>query len=309
MLQVTRVWTTLMAMLMLAVAGAQGGGSAPPDAPVPPFDHLFLIVLENRGYDQVIGNPDMPNLNALAGRYALAADHHGVGHPSLPNYVALISGGTWGSQSDDPSQTFNEPTLAGQLEGAGLGWKAYMQALPSAGFQGAFAGSGGLYAKKHDPFLLFPSIADAPARAARVVPLQQLGADLETGHAPAFAFIVPDQCHDMHGTSHCQDAHALDRAGDAFVQHWVQAILASSAWTGNSAIVVTFDEAPQGVASVLGLGANHIATIVISREGPRGFTLHTPTDHYALLRTLEEAWGLPLLGQASGATSMAPLFR
>jgi len=306
MLRVTRVWTTVwmtvVLFLTLGVAGAQG-------ASLPPFDHLFVIVLENRGYDQVMGNPDMPSLNALARRYALAADHHGVAHPSLPNYVALISGDTWGSRSDDPSQRFGEPTLAGQLEAAGLGWKAYMQGLPSAGFQGAFAGPGGLYARKHDPFLLFERIANAPARAARVVPLQQLGADLETGHAPAFAFIVPDQCHDMHGTSRCQDAHALDRAGDAFVQHWVQTIMASSAWRGNSAIVVTFDEAPQGVASVLGLGANHVFTLVISREGPRGFTLHAPTDHYALLRTLEEAWGLPLLGRAAHAASMAPLFR
>jgi phospholipase C len=303
-----RVWTTTMMIGVLGMALAQGGGT-PAAAPLPPFDHLFLIVLENRGFDQVIGNPDMPSLNALAERYGLAANHHGVAHPSLPNYVALISGGTWGSRSDDPTQTFEQPTLAGQLEAKGLDWKAYMQGLPSAGFQGPFAGAGGLYAKKHDPFLLFPRIAGVPSRAGRVVPLQQLGADLETGHAPAFAFIVPDQCHDMHGTSQCQDAHALDRAGDAFVQHWVQTIQASRAWTGNSAIVVTFDEAPQGVASVLGLGENHIATLVISREGPRGFTLHTPTDHYSLLRTLEDAWGLPRLGKAADATSMAALFR
>ncbi len=319
-----RRWAAVVVLLTLGAAGAQGAGAPPAassaassaasgavaaDTGLPPFDHVFLIVLENRSYDQVIGNPDMPNLNALARRYALAADDHGVAHPSLPNYVALISGGTWGSRSDDPSQRFSEPTLAGQLEAAGRSWKAYMQGLPSAGFRGDFAGAGGLYAKKHDPFLLFGAIAHAAARRARVVPLQQLGADLETGHAPAFAFLVPDQCHDMHGTSRCSDAHALDKAGDAFVQHWVRQIMASSAWSGNSAIVVTFDEAPQGIASVLGLGANHVFTLVISRRGPRGFTYRTPTDHYALLRTLEDAWGLPRLGKAAGATSMAPLFR
>jgi len=103
-------------------------------------------------------------------------------------------------------------------------------------------------------------------------------------------------------------ARALDRAGDAFVQHWVRQIMGSSAWSGTSAIVVTFDEVPQGIASILGLGANHIFTLVIGRDGPRGFTLHARTDHYALLRTLEEAWRLPLLGKAANAASMAPLF-
>ncbi|MEJ2358170.1 MAG: alkaline phosphatase family protein [Deinococcales bacterium] len=304
--RLTRILTWVVASVIVGGAFAQ-----PPAQPsgLPPFDHLFLIVLENRGFDQVIGNPDMPAINALARRYALAANDHGVAHPSLPNYVALITGGTWGSHSDDPSQTFDHPTLAGQLEAAGLTWKAYMQGLPSPGFQGAFAGSGGLYAKKHDPFLLVPNIAGDPARARRVVPLTQLGADLETGHAPTFAFIVPDQCHDMHGTGACTGRSALDRAGDAFVDHWVRAIQASSAWTGRSAVVVTFDEAPEGIASLLGAGGNHVATIVIARQGPRGLTSHASTDHYSLLRTLEGAWGLGYLGQAASASSMDALFR
>lgn len=298
-----RIAAAVLACSALAAAFAQG------QAPKP-FDHLFLIVLENRSYRQVIGNPNMPELNRLAKRYGLAADAHGVAHPSLPNYVALISGGTWGSHSDDASQRFDHPTIAGQLEAKGLSWKAYMQGLPSPGFKGQVAGKGApLYAKKHDPFLLFPRIADDPARAAHVVPLVQLGSDLETGHVPSFAFIVPDQCHDMHGTAACGGGPALDRAGDAFVKTWVDDIMASSAWTGNAAIVITFDEAPEGIAALLGAGANHIATIVVAREGPRAFTLHARTTHYSLLRTLEQAWGLPYLGEAAKATSMSALFR
>lgn len=288
---------------------AFGSALAAPGA-LAPFDHVFLIVLENRGYDQVIGNTDMPTLNALARRYGLATDYHGVGHPSLPNYVALITGDTWGSQSDDPSQRFDHASLAGQLEARGLTWKAYMQALPAPGYSGDYAGpNGALYAKKHDPFMLIPAIAGDPNRAREVVPLQQLGADLETGRAPSFAFIVPDVCHDMHGAPSCRDTRALDRAGDAFVKTWVDRIMASSDWTGHSAIVVTFDEAPEGIAAVLGLGKNHVATIVVTTDGPRGATLAAPTSHYALLHTLEEAWGLPYLAKAGTAPSMAPLFR
>jgi len=300
-------WRVAVTVAGTMLAAAALG--APPAAPAP-FDHLFLIVLENRGYGEVIGNPDMPAINALAKRYGLATDYHGVGHPSLPNYVALVTGDTWGSHSDDPSQRFDHPSLAGQLAAKGLTWKGYMQALPSPGFTGDYAGKGAiLYAKKHDPFMLLPAIAGDPARARRVVPLQQLGADLETGHAPTFAFIVPDVCHDMHGAPSCGDPHALDRAGDAFVNTWVHRIMGSSAWSGHSAIVITFDEAPEGLASVLGLGANHVATVVISKDGPRGATFDGRTDHYGLLRTLEQAWGLPLLAKAQGATSLAPLFQ
>lgn len=304
---------TALLLWLLATAGpatVSAAAAPPPASPPAPFDHLFLIVMENRSYGQVIGNADMPSINALAKRYGLATDYHGVAHPSLPNYVALVTGDTWGSRSDDPSQRFDHPSLAGQLETKGLSWKGYMQALPSPGFTGDYGGKNAvLYAKKHDPFMLLPAIADHPARARRVVPLQQLGADLQTGHAPSFAFIVPDLCHDMHGAPSCRDAHALDKAGDAFVDTWVHEIMASSAWSGHAAIVITWDESPQGLASVLGLGENHVATVVIARDGPRGARLDTRSDHYALLRTLEEAWGLPLLGKAADAASMAPLFR
>lgn len=298
----------LAALGAILLAACWGGSvlAAPPPAPL---DHVFLIVLENRGYASVIGNADMPTINALARRYGLATDSHGVAHPSLPNYVALITGDTWGSHSDAPSQRFDHPSLAGQLEAAGLSWKGYMQGLPSAGYTGDYAGQPVLYAKKHDPFMLIPAIAGDPRRARRVVPLTQLGADLETGQAPTFAFIVPDLCHDMHGAPSCTGTQALDRAGDAFVDTWVHRIMTSSAWSGHAAIVITFDEAPEGLASVLGLGANHIALIVITSDGPRGVRLSSRTDHYSLLRTLEDAWGLPRLGRAQNAGSMAPLFR
>jgi len=287
-------------------------GAAPAAAPPQPapFDHLFVIVLENRAYQDVIGNPDMPTINALARRYGLATDYHGVAHPSLPNYVALITGDTWGSRSDDPSQRFDHPSLAGQLEAAGLTWRAYMQSLPSPGFSGDQAGRGtAVYAKKHDPFMLVPAIAGDPGRASNVVPLLQLGADLATGSAPSFAFIAPDLCHDMHGAGACPGTQALDRAGDDFVRTWVDRIMASSAWSGNAAIVITFDEAPQGLKSVLGMGENHVALVAISRDGPRGVRFDLHADHYALLRTLEEAWGLPFLARARDAASMAKLFR
>lgn len=298
-------------LALLVLLSGLGLAFAQPSTQLKPFSHAFVIVLENRGYDQVIGNPNLPTLNKLARTYGLAANYHAIVHPSLPNYVALISGGTWGSHSDDPSQTFSQPTLAGQLEQHGLTWKGYLQGLPKAGFTGPYAGG---YAKKHDPFMLFPAIAQNPTRAAKVVPLSQLGRDLDDQQAPNFALIIPDLCHDLHGAPSCPVGKALDTAADTFVKRWVNTIMAK-AWQGNAAIIITFDEGEEGVVtrvkSALGIehGGGRIATIVIAREGPHPLVSNAPYNHYSLLRTLEQAWGLPYLGKAAQAKPMTEFFQ
>ena len=116
----------------------------------------------------MIGNPNLPTFNALVKRGALARQYTGVAHPSLPNYVALIAGSTMNLRGDNPAQSFTGSTLASQLDSRGLSWKGYFQGLPAAGSGVPYAG---LYAKKHNPFMLNGDIANDPARAAKVVPL------------------------------------------------------------------------------------------------------------------------------------------
>jgi len=273
---------------------------------LPWINHAFVIVLENRSYDQVIGNPNLPYLNDLARTYGLAARYYGAAHPSLPNYVAMIAGRTFGSRSDDPSQRFYGPTLVEEMDQRGLSWKAYMQDLPYPGFLGDYAGSPVLYGKKHDPFLLFPAIAHSP-QARRVVPLHQLFRDLRENHVPNLAFIVPDLCNDLHGAPSCPLGPALDQAGDAFVRHLVTAILKSPAWTGHSVIFIVFDEGGYGPApGPLYAGGRSLALVVV-RGAPHRVSQEL-FDPYSLLRTLERAWHLPLLGHAAQVHSFAPFF-
>lgn len=275
---------------------------------VPPLDHAFVIVLENHGFDGVIGNKNMPNLNGLASTYGLAANYYGVGHPSLPNYVALISGDTFGSASDDPRQRFGAPNIATQLMAKGRTWRGYMQGLPRAGFEGNYNGL--VYGKKHDPFMLSSAIADDPKAALNVVPLDELGQDLASNRAPDFALIAPDLCHDMHGGPTCLPGGGLDRTGDAFVGKWVGDIMASSVWTDRSLIVVTFDESEnrrEVAPNALDIGG-HVATIVITKTGPKGVQSKVLYDHYALLRTLEDGFGLARLGHAAQAKPMVEFF-
>ncbi|GGQ98226.1 alkaline phosphatase family protein [Deinococcus ruber] len=271
-------------------------------APAPTLQHVFVFVLENHSLGSVIGNPNLPTLNKLASTYGYAANYTGVVHPSLPNYVAMIAGDTMNMAGDNPGQRFAGDNLALQLETAGLKWRGYMQGLPKAGSTADYAGS---YGKKHNPFMLSADIAGSEARRMNVVPYEQFGSDLASGTLPNFSFLVPDLCHDMHGALNCLGRAALDRTGDAFIGTWAQKIMASSVWKPGAAIVVTFDEGGGGDKAG---GGGRIATIVITPDGPRAKVSSVAYNHYSLLRTLEEGFGLPLLRGAKTATAMNDLF-
>jgi len=167
---------------------------------VPHYDHIFVIVEENHGFSDVIGNPAAPNLNALANQFGLATDYFGISHPSEPNYVALLGGNTFGVNSDNPyyTNTVSQPSLIQQLDKANISWKAYLQGLPHPGYQGICypANCNGepdkdpLYVSKHNAIGNFTTSRSA-ADWARQVPMGRLGHDLLTGRVPAFSWSSP----------------------------------------------------------------------------------------------------------------------
>jgi phosphatidylinositol-3-phosphatase len=360
-----------MLLLALLVTGCGGGGGAPAASPTaktpaittpittvtlqpapspsptaPPLQHIFYIMMENHALNQVLGNTaDAPYLNQLAGSYGIATHYFGVTHPSLPNYLAAISGsfqGIWddctagagvtcapqafGSQltSQEANQAastahlFAAQTLVDQLEAHHLTWKAYMQSLPSAGFSGGYAGS---YGQKHDPFMYFATIRDNPARLQRIVPFTQFSTDLQSGSMTNFAWITPDACNDMHGASNCSGYDSLIAQGDAFVRGVVSAIMSSPAWNAGSAIVIAWDEndassdgccnSPTGVNGGT-LGGGNVPLIVITSRGPHHLVLANRSyNHYSLLATIEQLWGLGCLANTcgmGGADLLTPLF-
>ena len=326
-------------------------GAASTANPIPRYQHIIEIMMENTKYSTIIGNPLAPNLNALASRYGLATDYFGVTHPSEPNYVASISGSFWGIQDDnnfyctpalattDPTcagttvnHTVTEPNLATQLAAAGMTWKGYFQNLPPTPPGGLImtgpnangpytfkwpSNTDALYASKHNPFVNFTG---TQGDTANMVPDTQLGADLATGNLPNYSLVVPDQCHDMHGTNGCGDTSTLISAGDAYVGTIVSEIMHSRVWAeGNNAIVVTWDEDDFSDVGQPGTGCcgadpggGHVATIVITNHGPQHVTDNTPYNHYSLLLTLEDAFGLQCLQNAcdaqDGVKPMTPLF-
>jgi phospholipase C len=184
------------------------------------YDHVFVIVEENHGYSDVIGNPAAPNLNALADEYGIATNYYAVTHPSEPNYVALLGGSNFGVTSDNAyyTQRVAAPNLISQLDSANVSWKAYLQSLPHAGYQGICypASCNGapdkdpLYVSKHDGIQNFT--ADDNAKDwNNQVPIEQLATDLKSDNVPNFGYIVPDECHDQHGDPpYCLDSGSVD---------------------------------------------------------------------------------------------------
>jgi hypothetical protein len=248
-----------------------------------------VIVFENQEYASVLGSRAAPTFNSYARRYAKLPRYYGVTHPSLPNYLALVSGSTQGITSNCTDCTVDARSLADTIEAAGRTWKAYAEGLPAPGFTG---GTNGRYAKKHNPFLYFESVVRSEVRRNRVVPVSRLGADLSAKSLPDFALVVPDLCNSMHDCS--------VEAGDA----WLRRIASPLLKLRETAVFVLFDE---GTSDARG-GGHSPALVVGTAVKPRS-QYRAVTNHYGTLRTIEDAWNLPRLGLSARAKPITGIWR
>jgi hypothetical protein len=284
---------------LIAVAACVAATAAR-SAPVP-FDRpsrVAVLVLENRSYDEVIGNPQAPYLNGLARRYALATDYFAIGHPSLPNYIALIGGSTYEIRSDCNGCDVEARSLVGQLDAAGLSWKAYFEDLTSNRRPGPETTA---YTPHYNPFVYYEGIRSSALGRSRVVDFDELRSDLRRRTLPRFSWIAPGVRHDGHSSSL--------RAADRFASRLVPQILRALGPEG--VLFVTWDEgARRDWSGVDGTrGGGHVALIAAGGDARRGTTASTPANHYALLHTVETALDLPLLGHAADAPLLSGLLR
>ncbi len=261
-----------------------------------PPSHVAVIVMENEEFTDIIGSPDAPYINSLARTYALARSMYAISHPSLPNYLALTGGSTFGIASDCTDCIVHATSIVDQLEPAGLSWRGYMEDLPHPCFTGTAAGD---YAKKHDPFAYYTRIVRNPSRCARIVPLTQLTADERTNRLPRFVWITPNLCHDMHDCD--------VQTGDRFLARLVPPLL--SALGPRGLLFITWDEGSTDDGCCRLAFGGHIVTIAAGGLARRRTRLGSPADHYSLLQTIEDLFGLRRLrGAACACTpSLAPL--
>jgi len=260
------------------------------------FEHVLLVVLENQDYDAVLREP---YFRGLARRGALFTHYEALFHPSYPNYLALVGGTYFGTIGDDQTDIdASQRTIADLLEARGLTWRQYAEAYPGGCYRADAAGK--LYGRKHVPFLSFDSVAKRPERCASVV----AAAQFDRRSLPSFAFYSPDMCHDGH--DFC--GAAFDRLkglpgarylgivppklvqSATWLRGFLEPILADPVVTKDTLVVVTFDES-------LTEGNNHIYTVFLGDMVRAGATIDGCYDHYDLLRTIEDNFGIGTLGR------------
>ena len=252
--------------------------------------------MENKDYAQVIGSPSAPYVAGLARRYALATGYYGVAHPSLPNYLALAGGSTFGITSDCTDCTVSAANLVDELERRRISWRAYLEGMPAPCFTGASAGR---YAKKHNPFVYFDDVAGNPKSCANVVPLTRLADDLRARRLPRFVWITPDLCHDTHD---CDVA-----TGDRFLAGLLPSLLRSLGPRG--VLFLTWDEGVGDAGCCGKPGGGRIPLIVAGPAARLRARSGVPFDHYSLLRTIEDGFGLSRLGASARARPLTPMLR
>ncbi len=359
-------WKRVLILTLMLIGASKAGA----EQNMPELDHVFVIMMENHSYADIMNSPNAVFIHRFAHEANLATNYYAVGHPSLVNYLEVVGGSNFGVQTDDapdwhgrqPGKGLIEPiagtgkevpviaamapqgralsaaiwhadNVAEQLARAGKHWKTYQEDLPVNGQvdgvnysdglftdqqEGVYPVAGTLphlYAVKHNPFAYFAGLQSGKSVHAAYdnmrgfIGMNGLYADLATGKLPELAFIVPNQCHDMHGMHDngelCGNDDALIRMGDIEVQTLVNAIHASPAWkSGRSAIVLVWDE------NSYGSDPNRVVMVVDTNYGRHGQVSDRPYSHFSLLKTLEHGFGLPCINHAcdSDVRVMTDLF-
>jgi len=250
--------------------------------------HIVIVIEENKGYRQIIGNPDAPYINALAKGGALFTQSHAVARPSQPNYLALFSGSTHGVTHNGCLRTLSGENLASELLRKGYGFAIYSESLPEAGFTGCSAGD---YRRKHNPVVNWQGV-NVPAAAN--LPFTAFPSDF--AQLPTVAMVVPNQENDMHNG----EPSAAIAAGDRWLRQNLDPYV-RWAQSHDSLLILTWDEDDW-------TSANHIPTLFVGAAVRPGIYTQR-IDHYNILRTISEMYGLRLLGNAAQAAVIDGIWR
>jgi acid phosphatase len=290
----------LLCVALLALAGCggnagiapviTGGGNNPLPPPVSPVQHIVVVVEENHSYESVIGNPDMPYLNDLANRYALATSYYANTHPSIGNYFMLTTGAVI-TNDDYFSGSVSSDNIARELKATGKSWYVYAESLPSIGYLG---GDQGAYVKHHNPFAYFSDVVNDISQAQNIVPFPQFSADLSRGTLPNFALVIPnnnDNAHD--GTL---------AAADSWLRTNIDPLVNDADFQKNGLLLIVFDE---GYAIDIQHGGGRVAAVLVGGRVKQGFRSSTFFQHQNALHFFLEQLGVARMpGAATGALSM-----
>jgi len=278
---------------------------------LPRYDHVLIVVEENKDYEQIIGNPAAPYINRLAREGALLTRMFGEEHNSEGNYFWLFSGDNHnvGFTDQVPRVKFTDSNLGAALIAKGLSFKGYSESLPAIGSEVDVTPPGChypcLYGRKHVPWITFANVPNGPT-VGTSSNLRFADFPVDYNQLPTVAFVIPDQEHDMHNGTPQEAVPAGDRWLAQNLDRYYQ-----WAKSHNSLLMVTFDENDNLAANLHGLtdpavaqdgsvqrrsAQNRIATIFAGAHVKPGYREAPPFTHVNLLRTLEAMYGLARSG-------------
>ncbi len=269
-----------LALLALA-AGVPATASA---LGVPPLDHVIVVVMENKSYDQT---RVLPYTASLIAANSACSNFFADTHPSQPNYIAMWCGSTLGISNDvcpPAGSPWPYENLGHACEAAGKPWRSYAEALPTVGSTACTATN---YVRRHCPWSYFSNLTHTNER-----PYSDLAADIAANTLPALAYVIPDQCDNTHN---CALA-----VGDAWLAANLPAMI--TAVGPNGVVILTWDEDD-------GSSSNHILTVFAGATVKSGFTSTGRASHYSLLRTITDGLGLAPFAGASTATPITDVWQ
>ena len=279
-------------MISLAVATSTAAQGNPF---IPRYDHVVVVIFANKSANAIYRTASAPYINALITSGSWFANSYAVTSPDQPNYLAIFSGSTQGVVSDTCPQTFNAPNLAQQLSDAGLSFAQYSEGLATVG-ETSCSDSNGLYNRRHNPEADFASVL-----VTANLPYSDFSSALANATLPTVSFVVPNLCNDMHGNStYCTTN--LVALGDQWLQNNIPSYMTSSSGH-NGLLIVTWDEDDGTLGN-----NNHIPTFFYGPHVKAGYTSTTTINHYNLLRTLEDMYGLSALGNAATAAPITDVW-
>ena len=248
----------------------------PADAGEPSFKRVIIVVLENTNYNDAL---KQPNFAKIANDGAVFTQFMAETHPSQPNYIAMIAGDTLGVKNDSPAN-LGANHIGNLLTSKSLNWKVYAEGLPSNCFLGTTSGR---YARKHVPFISFLNVQQNPVECSKIVNSSQFQNDVTNDQVPAFSMYIPNLDDDGHDTG-------ADYAGQWLSKEF-GGVLSNSKFMKDTLIVITFDESESSSAK------NQIYTVLIGANVTPRSKVDTLTNHYSVLRTIEDQFALGTLGK------------
>ena len=315
------------ACAIVAPAPSQAAGG------VPAFSHVFVIVGENTSLSQLTMKNAPYQLGQIKPNSAWLTDYWGISHYSTSNYIAMTSGQFLPChQADEKPATCNQPAsvtnIFGQLSGAPtpISWKAWNESMPHPCYL-VNAGEnrfGNAYRVKHNPAAYFANVVGSDFSGTQgnsfcqqhVVSMGTTDPNdkstfedtlLAGTDVPQFNYISPNMCEDGH--DNCKPQGNTIKQFDDFLAREVPNITSSPAWDSNSVIFVVYDEGQDGgPGKAVKFDGGHVPFAVI------GDQVHPAlypgfTNHYNLLRTIEDGFGLGYAGEAGTSTSITQIWK